>query len=136
MRRTTTAGPEREAEDRELFHRLKAGDTAAREQLAERFLPLARQLARRYQRADEPLREDLARLFAAPEVRAVVLEAYDISQRKAREQQSLWQTVFDPQTGLPHRGSFQLYLNHALARDLGMSMEGVSDMELAPRAAE
>lgn len=55
-------------------------------------------------------------LLDDPEVRAVVLEAYDISQRKAREQQSLWQTVFDPQTGLPHRGSFQLYLNHALAR--------------------
>jgi len=55
-------------------------------------------------------------LLADDAVGAIVLEAYDISQRKAREQQSLWQTVFDPQTGLPHRGSFQLYLNHALAR--------------------
>src|SRR4051812_49763825 len=31
------------------------GDTAARDELVERFLPLARQLARRYQRGNEPL---------------------------------------------------------------------------------
>src|SRR3712207_918993 len=57
QRRSAAAasGPERDAEDRELFVRLKAGDATALDQLAERFLPLARQLARRYQRADEPL---------------------------------------------------------------------------------
>ena len=70
MRRTTTAGPEREAEDRELFHRLKAGDTSAREQLAERFLPLARQLARRYQRADEPL-DDLVQVASLGLIKAI-----------------------------------------------------------------
>src|SRR5205809_292163 len=46
-------------EDRRLLLRYhEQGDTAAREELVERFLPLARQLARRYQRTNEPL--DLA----------------------------------------------------------------------------
>ena len=65
-----TSGPEREAEDRELFVRLKAGDTAARDQLAERFLPLARQLARRYQRADEPL-DDLVQVASLGLIKAI-----------------------------------------------------------------
>jgi len=43
-------------EDRRLLIRYhREGDPAAREQLVERFLPLARQLARRYQRGGEPL---------------------------------------------------------------------------------
>jgi RNA polymerase sigma-B factor len=41
--------------DRLLLQRAHAGDQHAREQLVQRFLPLARQLARRYQRAGEPL---------------------------------------------------------------------------------
>ena len=65
-----TSGPEREAEDRELFLRLKAGDTTARDQLAERFLPLARQLARRYQRADEPL-DDLVQVASLGLIKAI-----------------------------------------------------------------
>ena len=65
-----SSGPEREAEDRELFVRLKAGDTQAREQLAERFLPLARQLARRYQRADEPL-DDLVQVASLGLLKAI-----------------------------------------------------------------
>jgi RNA polymerase sigma-B factor len=65
-----TGGPEREAEDRELFVRLKAGDTTAREKLAERFLPLARQLARRYQRADEPL-DDLVQVASLGLIKAI-----------------------------------------------------------------
>jgi len=49
-------GAERSREDRELFVRFRVdGDARAREQLVDRFLPLARQLARRYQRAQEPL---------------------------------------------------------------------------------
>src|SRR3712207_4355041 len=63
-------GPERDAEDRELFVRLKAGDQAARDQLAERFLPLARQLARRYQRADEPL-DDLVQVASLGLIKAI-----------------------------------------------------------------
>src|SRR5215213_11218564 len=46
----------RSREDRRLllqYH--EAGDPAARDALVERFLPLARQLARRYQRGGEPL---------------------------------------------------------------------------------
>ena len=65
-----TSGPEREAEDRELFVRLKAGDTTARDALAERFLPLARQLARRYQRADEPL-DDLVQVASLGLIKAI-----------------------------------------------------------------
>jgi RNA polymerase sigma-B factor len=41
--------------DRVLLERAHRGDAAAREQLVQRFLPLARQLARRYQRGGEPL---------------------------------------------------------------------------------
>src|SRR5215212_5753102 len=72
QRRSAAAasGPERESEDRELFVRLKAGDTAARDQLAERFLPLARQLARRYQRADEPL-DDLIQVASLGLIKAI-----------------------------------------------------------------
>ena len=72
QRRSAAAasGPEREAEDRELFVRLQAGDQAARDQLAERFLPLARQLARRYQRADEPL-DDLVQVASLGLIKAI-----------------------------------------------------------------
>jgi RNA polymerase sigma-B factor len=72
QRRATaaTGGPEREAEDRELFVRLRAGDTGARDQLAQRFLPLARQLARRYQRADEPL-DDLVQVASLGLIKAI-----------------------------------------------------------------
>ncbi len=41
--------------DRALLERAHRGDQAAREQLVQRFLPLARQLARRYQRGGEQL---------------------------------------------------------------------------------
>ena len=71
QRRSGAAGgPEREDADRELFFKLKAGDTQAREQLAERFLPLARQLARRYQRADEPL-DDLVQVASLGLIKAI-----------------------------------------------------------------
>ncbi len=52
---TSDRGAERTRGDRELFVRYRDGDVHAREQLVERFLPLARQLARRYQRGSEPL---------------------------------------------------------------------------------
>jgi RNA polymerase sigma-B factor len=57
-------------EAQQLFERLRAGDGGAREALVERFLPLARQLARRYQRANEPL-DDLVQVASIGLVKAV-----------------------------------------------------------------
>lgn len=56
--------------DRELFARARAGDTRARERLAERYLPLARRLARRYQRSEEPL-EDLVQVASLGLLKAI-----------------------------------------------------------------
>src|SRR5215210_3297054 len=64
-------GAERTREDRELFTRYhRDGDALAREQLVERFLPLARQLARRYQRAGEPL-DDLLQVASMGLIKAI-----------------------------------------------------------------
>jgi RNA polymerase sigma-B factor len=46
------------------------GDTAAREEVIERFLPLARRLARRYERPDEPI-DDLVQVASMGLVKAV-----------------------------------------------------------------
>jgi RNA polymerase sigma-B factor len=56
--------------DADLFARARAGDTSAREQLAERYLPLARRLARRYQRSEEPL-EDLVQVASLGLLKAI-----------------------------------------------------------------
>src|SRR4051812_4899846 len=65
------SGAERTREDRELFIRhQRQGDPLAREHLVARFLPLARQLARRYQRADEPL-EDLVQVASLGLIKAI-----------------------------------------------------------------
>jgi RNA polymerase sigma-B factor len=65
------SGPERSREDRELFIRYhRDGDAQARDQLVERFLPLARQLARRYQRAGEPL-DDLLQVASLGLIKAI-----------------------------------------------------------------
>src|SRR3954462_12356305 len=61
----------RAREDRRLLNRYHhQGDTAARDELVERFLPLARQLARRYQRGNEPL-DDLIQVASIGLVKAV-----------------------------------------------------------------
>src|SRR4051794_24678272 len=58
-------------EDRRLLLRYhEHGDPAAREELVERFLPLARQLARRYQRTNEPL-DDLMQVASVGLVKAI-----------------------------------------------------------------
>src|SRR5215218_6765706 len=58
-------------EDRRLLIRYhREGDPAAREQLVERFLPLARQLARRYQRGGEPL-DDLIQVASLGLLKAI-----------------------------------------------------------------
>jgi RNA polymerase sigma-B factor len=62
---------ERAREDRRLLRRYhEAGEVAARDELVERFLPLARQLARRYQRGSEPL-DDLIQVASIGLVKAV-----------------------------------------------------------------
>ena len=81
MLQTRTAPPRRRAapasrksrtlEDQRLLRSYHLdGDADARAELIERFLPLARQLARRYQRANEPL-EDLMQVAAIGLVKAV-----------------------------------------------------------------
>jgi RNA polymerase sigma-B factor len=58
-------------EDRRLLIRYhEEGDLQAREELVERFLPLARQLARRYQRQNEPL-DDLLQVASMGLVKAI-----------------------------------------------------------------
>jgi len=57
--------------DELLFSRYQAeGDMLAREKLVERFLPLARRLARRYERASEPL-DDLVQVASVGLVKAI-----------------------------------------------------------------
>jgi RNA polymerase sigma-B factor len=61
----------RTLDDRRLLKRYREeGDPAAREELVERFLPLARQLARRYQRTNEPL-DDLMQVASVGLVKAI-----------------------------------------------------------------
>ena len=69
VRRRTA--PTRAREDRRLlvqYHH--GGDAAARDALVERFLPLARQLARRYQRGGEPL-DDLVQVASLGLLKAI-----------------------------------------------------------------
>jgi RNA polymerase sigma-B factor len=68
--------PERRVEDsraraeRILFAACDAGDPRAREALVERFLPLARVLARRYERSGEPM-DDLVQVASLALVNAI-----------------------------------------------------------------
>jgi RNA polymerase sigma-B factor len=65
------ARDKRTLEDRRLLLRYhEEGDPAAREELVKRFLPLARQLARRYQRTNEPL-DDLMQVASVGLVKAI-----------------------------------------------------------------
>jgi RNA polymerase sigma-B factor len=61
----------RSAQDRRLLERYhRQSDQAAREQLVQRFLPLARQLARRYQRGGEQL-DDLVQVASLGLLKAI-----------------------------------------------------------------
>ena len=65
------SGGKRADEERRLFKAyLERGDLDARERLVERFLPLARQLARRYGAAGEPL-DDLIQVASLGLVKAI-----------------------------------------------------------------
>jgi RNA polymerase sigma-B factor len=72
--RTVSYSPTKSADrayERELFERVQChGDLAARTELVERFLPLARKLARRYERASEPL-EDLIQVASLGLLKAI-----------------------------------------------------------------
>src|SRR5437870_1604692 len=62
---------QRTLDDRRLLIRYQESrDPKAREELVERFLPLARQLARRYQRTNEPL-DDLVQVASVGLVKAI-----------------------------------------------------------------
>jgi RNA polymerase sigma-B factor len=72
---TLTAEPEtagtRAREDRRLLVRYhRYGDQAAREELVRRLLPLARRMARRYRRSDEPL-DDLVQVATLGLIKAI-----------------------------------------------------------------
>jgi RNA polymerase sigma-B factor len=72
---------QRAREDRRLLERLhRHGDQAAREQLVERFLPLARQLARRYQHGGEQL-DDLIQVASLGLLKAI--DRFDPSRETA-----------------------------------------------------
>jgi RNA polymerase sigma-B factor len=67
--------------ERDLFRRLRlAGDSSAREAIIERFLPLARQLARRYRGRTEPV-EDLEQVASLALVKAV--DRFDLARGTA-----------------------------------------------------
>src|SRR5581483_5553615 len=61
---------ERSREEMLFVRYQRHGDMAAREELVRRFLPLARRLARRYERASEPL-EDLVQVASVGLVKAI-----------------------------------------------------------------
>jgi RNA polymerase sigma-B factor len=77
------AGPNsaRHAEDRRLLRAyLVDGDMRARDELVARFLPLARQLARRYQRGQEPI-DDLVQVASMGLIKAI--DRYDVERGTA-----------------------------------------------------
>ena len=83
FRRDRTSGGRaaRAIEERRLLERYhRDADPAAREALVERFLPLARQLARRYQRAGEPL-DDLIQVASLGLLKAI--ERFDPARETA-----------------------------------------------------
>ena len=73
-RRFLQPAPERARADRELLARYRPGDPEARAEVVERFLPLARQLARRYARGNEPL-DDLYQVASIGLLKAI--DRYD-----------------------------------------------------------
>jgi RNA polymerase sigma-B factor len=69
-------GQSRRARERELFRRAAGGDRHARDELATRFMPLARSIAVRYRHSSEPL-DDLRQVAAVGLMKAI--DRYDPS---------------------------------------------------------
>ena len=70
IRTGSEGGAGRTRVDRQLFARRDAGDRRAREELVERFMPLARSLARRYQSGGEPM-DDLVQVASLGLLKAI-----------------------------------------------------------------
>jgi RNA polymerase sigma-B factor len=73
-RRFLEPAPARARADATLLARYQEGDESVREEVVERFLPLARQLARRYARGNEPL-DDLFQVASVGLLKA--MDRYD-----------------------------------------------------------
>jgi RNA polymerase sigma-B factor len=69
-RTTATERARRQRQDQRLIQRHHRGEQGARDQLIERYMPLARSLALRYRRASEPL-DDLVQVASVGLVKAV-----------------------------------------------------------------
>jgi RNA polymerase sigma-B factor len=69
-RTTAEERARRQRDDQKLMRRHQDGDTRARDELIERYMPLARSLALRYRRASEPL-DDLVQVASVGLVKAV-----------------------------------------------------------------
>jgi RNA polymerase sigma-B factor len=69
-RATAQERAQRQQDDQRLMHRNLDGDSGARDELIERYMPLARSLALRYRRASEPL-DDLIQVASVGLVKAV-----------------------------------------------------------------
>src|SRR5205807_9216819 len=73
-RRVLHRAPARARADRALLERYHAGDPDARQEVMSRFLPLARQIARRYVRGNEPI-DDLFQVASVGLLKAI--DRYD-----------------------------------------------------------
>ena len=80
MAKRTASRPTGLLRERQLFERAQGGDAAAREALVHRYLPLARNVARRYAGRGEP-EDDLVQVATLALLRAI--DRFDVERRTA-----------------------------------------------------